>query len=724
MSPEQAKGRPVDKRSDVWAFGAVLFEMLTGRRAFEGEDVSETFAAILRGVPDWQALPDGTPSPIKRLLRRSLEKDVRSRLSDMAMVRAELREAQLPIPDDGVMAQRFPLSTWAVVAVSALLIGTAIVTWYWTSRMSSPAVDSRPVTRFSVELPDAMQLSSGGRTGIAISSDGTRIVFAANRQLYERTLDSSAAVAIPGTETTADGVVAASARTPFFSPDGQWIGYWHQGQLKRIPAGGGAAVRICDLPLAPEGAYWGADDRITYAEGVNGILRVNASGGTPETVIAFKNNERGSSPFTLGGSDWIVYVLHSETAAVDEGQVVAESPSRHERRVIVERVRDLRYAAPAYLVFGRGNGVWAQAFDAATVAPGGDAIQVLEGVSGVSGPGFAMHFAVSSSGTLAYVPGVVSTVASSSSLVKVTRSGQRTLLAEISGVSWYPRYSPDGNRVAFGISKTPALDEASDLWLLDVTRGARTRVTFSANNRFYPIWTADGTRLVFADGVGASNRVLWKTADGVSPPQVLIDSGLRRYPTSSAPDGKVIALYAGGTLNATRDLWMLHIGGDKPRLEMFMQTPFEERGAIFSPDGRWIAYVSNKSGQNDIYALPYPGPGSEVTISVGGGQEPVWGPSGRELFYRHDGKLLVVPVQPRGATLSIGAPKVMFADPYRPDTGGAGGGMANYDVARDGKSFVMVEEPRLPPAPVSTMRINVVLNWPEDLKTPSSRPPR
>jgi Tol biopolymer transport system component len=283
-------------------------------------------------------------------------------------------------------------------------------------------------------------------------------------------------------------------------------------------------------------------------------------------------------------------------------------------------------------------------------------------------------------------------------------------------MTWFPRFSPDGSRVAYGVSAGTDLNDASDLWVLDVARGARTRVTFTGNNRFYPIWTRDGTRLTFADGTGTTNRLLSTLADGSGGLQTLMDVGTRRDPTSWSPDGRTLAFYVGGVTN-TRDLWMLHRDGDKSTPAPFVETPFEERGALFSPDGRWVAYVSNKSGQNDAYARPYPGPGGEVTISVGGGQEPVWAPSGRELFYRHDGKLLVVRIDETASSLTVGAPTRAFDDPYRLDTGGAQGGMANYDISPDGRRFVMVEEVRAsnsgaPAAP----QIQVVLNWFEELK--------
>jgi Tol biopolymer transport system component len=328
-----------------------------------------------------------------------------------------------------------------------------------------------------------------------------------------------------------------------------------------------------------------------------------------------------------------------------------------------------------------------------------------------------MHFDISRSGTLLYLPGSGG-IASSTKLVLVARNGTPTLLAEIAGMTWFPRFSPDGTRVAYGLSAGDVLGDPSDLWVLDVARGARTRVTISGNNRFYPIWTRDGARLTFADSTAPTNRLLWTLADGSGKPETLMDVGPRRFPTSWSPDGHTLAFYVGpaGTPTNSRDLWMLHVDGDKRDATPFVETPFEERGAIFSPTGRWVVYVSNKSGQNDIYARPYPGPGGEVTISVGGGQEPVWAPSGRELLYRHDRKLLAVPIDERGTSLSVGAPTRVFDDPYRLDTGGAQGGVANYDISPNGQRFVMVEEAQPARAASQTARLEVIVNWLEALK--------
>jgi Tol biopolymer transport system component len=302
-------------------------------------------------------------------------------------------------------------------------------------------------------------------------------------------------------------------------------------------------------------------------------------------------------------------------------------------------------------------------------------------------------------------------------LVLVTRSGRATTLAENAGMTWYPRFSPDGARLAYALSAGRNQLDAADLWVLDITRGARTRVTFKGNNRFFPIWTRDGMRLTFAESSGPSNRIVWALADGSGAPEMLLEEPTRAFPNSWSPDGRTLAYHLGGNgTNATqRDIWMLHLAGGTWTKKPFVQTPFEEAGAAFSPDGHWVAYVSRKAGRNDVYARPFPGPGPEVTISVDGGQEPVWGPSGRELFYRHEGRLLVAKIAEASDRLTAGSPSPVFDDRFVPDFTGINA-MANYDISPEGRRFVMVDEPAAPKAPLEAVRFQVVLNWTDELK--------
>jgi serine/threonine-protein kinase len=713
MSPEQAKGRVVDRRADVWAFGAVLYEMLTGRRCFDGEDVSETFAAILRATPDWSALPAATPPAIRRLIRRCLVRDVHLRLSDMATARIELREATTGSPEDALApASTAPVSRTGASRLlpygAAILLAavTGMAVW-WLTR---PADPSRPQVRLALVLPEDQQIPMINRGVVAISPDGARVAYAANQRLYLRALDQASATPMPGTEAP---LVQNAPRSPFFSPDGQWVAYYQEGQLKKAPVNGGAPIAIGTAPNYI-GASWGADDRILLGGGGTlGIFEIAAGGGAAEQLIAPAPGDRLTQPYALPGGDWILYTVNPIGATL--GRVVMRSRATGETRELLDGVEDARYVPSGHLVFMRAGALYAQAFDAATRTTHGQPVQILEGVASATGISLAQAD-VSASGTLVFI-GTNPERSLTSSLVHVTRDGRRAVLATVSGLAWFPRYSPDGTRIAFGLSDIADQNGPSDLWVVDVARGARTRVTFAENTRFYPIWSRDGTRLTFANGTGLTNRLQSALADGSGGLEPLTDVETRRFPTSWSPDGRTLAFDTGvGYPQAiARDLGMLRADGDRWIATPFVGTPFDERGAIFSPNGRWVAYVSNKSGMDDIYARPFPGPGAEVTISVGGGKEPLWAPSGRELFYRRDRTLMVVRIEGRGGSLVVSAPTLVFDDPYQPDAGYSQGGVANYDIAPDGTRFVMVEVPQETAAAEIT-RIEVVLNWLDELK--------
>ncbi|MEQ1759213.1 MAG: hypothetical protein ABL986_12895 [Vicinamibacterales bacterium] len=387
------------------------------------------------------------------------------------------------------------------------------------------------------------------------------------------------------------------------------------------------------------------------------------------------------------------------------------SRSSGQRRVVVDDASHVRYVSPGYVLFDRGGTLFAQAFNPTPGTMLGTAVPLIQGIATNVG------VALASSGTLAYYA-ATSETSESMRLVQVSRAGMPAPLSETAGSVWFPRFSPDGAKIAYGLSASPGLAGPSDVWVVDVQRGALTRVTFGGNNRHFPTWTRDGTMITTANGVTAPNNVISASADGSGVVRSVLENAPRSFPTSWSPDGRTLALHTGGGAgpgtSTSRDIVMWSSGAASPT--PFVATPFEERGPIFSPNGRWVAFVSNKSGMNEVYARPFPGPGEEITISVGGGGEPVWGPSGRELFYRHEGKLLVVPLSDAAATLTAGKPAVLFTDPYRLDISGSAGGVANYDVSPDGQRFVMVEPLRAGNGQPQSARIEVVLNWSEELK--------
>ena len=323
--------------------------------------------------------------------------------------------------------------------------------------------------------------------------------------------------------------------------------------------------------------------------------------------------------------------------------------------------------------------------------------------------GGAADFDVSDNGRLVYVPALAA-AGQTSRLVVAGRDGSETTLADIEGLAYYPRFSPDGTRVAYAVAQAVGPIGDADLWVLDVERGTRTRLTSGGSNRrFYPIWSPDGARLAYSESAGNPNRVMVTAADGGGEPETLLDNDDRRFPMSWARDGSALALYRGGLVDS-RDLEVLPLDGDSAPVP-FLGTPAEERGVSFSPNAQWLAYVSNETGQDDIYVRPYPGPGGQISLSRGGGQEAVWGPDGTELFYRNGDQLMVVDVE-TGQTFSASAPAPVMAAPYTRDNAAGGGGNPNYDLAPDGQQFVFVEHDS---GPQNNQEINVVLNWTQEL---------
>ncbi len=679
MSPEQARGRPLDRRTDIWSFGCVLYELLAGRQAFGGDGSPDAMAAVLRADPDWKALPAETPPNIRRLLRRCLEKDPERRLHDIADARIEIDDAEPPAAS-ALPARRAPWLALAGVLVGAVGIGVGL--WSWTRSAASP----QPVKRLVINLPETEPLALGrfaplsiGRTSIALSPDGARLVYVANRrgipQLYLRQLDQFEAKALPGTE---------GAYAPFFSLDGRSVGFFTHYKLKKASLEAGAPVILCEARNGISGA-WATDDTILFVDREGEALnRLPPGGGAPKTL---RLPGRLGSLDLLPGGRAVLTSLRGASFNPDSHNLAVVSVESGEANVVQKGGTSPRYIA-GRLVFARGGSLLAAPFDLGRLKVTGPAVTVVEGVRTESW-GLA-QFAVSGDGTLVYVTGDPAWIGK---LVWVDRQGRATPLGVPAQNYGAPRLSPDGRRLAIPISGAK-----DDVWIYEFARGTFLRLTVDGNNNA-PIWTPDGKRVAFrSQQDGAVPAIVWKPADG-SGAEERLTAGPSPLPGSFSPDGKTLAYNEGG------DIWLLPLEGDrKPR--PFFQSRFTEGQPAFSPDGRWVAHTSDESGRYEVWVRPYPGPGGKWQISTDGGEEPVWSRDGREIFYRNGQKWMVAAIETK-SEFRAETPRPMFEGPYFNVPG------LSYDVASDGKRFLMIQVGEEEPAP---KRLQVVVNWVEELR--------
>jgi eukaryotic-like serine/threonine-protein kinase len=701
MSPEQAKGKTVDKRTDIWSFGCVLYELLTGRQAFQGETTTEILAAVLRGEPDWQALPASTPGKIRDLLRRCLQKEMNKRARDAGDARIEIGEA-LAAPFTAELTTAAPTKGFhalgrrgIILSVGIFLFGVAvagIVVWN-LKPARSPA--PQPVTRMVIDLPPGQQLA-GLETGpaLALSPDGTHLAYVARQggiqQLYLRAMDGLEATPVPGTE---------GAICPFFSPDGQWVGFFAGGALKKVSVSGGAALTLGVASL-PGGASWGSQGIIGFAPTQIGPLQeVPDAGGAPQSLTRFEKGDTTHRwPEFLPGGKALLFAAAPNSINFGGAQIAAQPVGVGERRNLIQGGMNPRYALSGHLVYTQGGSLMAVPFDPQRLAVTGTAVPVVEDVmqSPVSG---AAQYTMSATGSLAYIPGGVQSA--QFRLEWVNRNGAEQPLAVPARSYMLPRLSPDGRRVAVAIT-----EQETHIWLYDFAREAWTRLTFEGNVNSVPVWTPDGKRIAFNSSKEGSLNIFWQLSDGSGGLERLTTSQYLHAPESWSPDGQLLAFFEVNPASQ-RDIWVLRISDRKA--QPFLRTQFDEAVPQFSPDGRWLAYISNESGPNEVYVQSYPGPGGKWQISTEGGAEPVWNPNGRELFYRNGEKLMAVDIATQ-AGFAAGKPRMLFQGRYVLAPFPA----SNYDVSRDGQRFLMLKPSEQEQA--APTKINVVLNWFEELK--------
>jgi len=695
MSPEQAKGRPADKRSDVWAFGCVLFEMLTGRRAFAGEDVADTLALVLTKEPTWTLLPPETPPAILRLLRRCLERDRSRRLADIADARLEIDErdseanAAAPVRQVAKLVRWLP---WAVASGALLVSMIAFAALYWPHAPTGSSV----ATRFLIDPPQNTEL----RGSFAVSPDGRSVVLRGLSEgkvlLWVRNLQSVTLQPLAGTD---------EASSPFWSPDSRFIGFYAGGKLKKIEATGGPAQTLCDAPGDGWGGAWSADGVIIFAprEG-EGLQRVSAAGGTPEPLTTLDSSRGELSHFHprfLPDGRHLLYLVISsrpENAGIRVGSLDSA-----ETKLLVNTDASGAYAPPGYLLFLRDRTLMAQKLDVDRLVIVGEPLPVADDV-GRLGPGarFAL-FSVSRTGVLVYRRGRND----ASQLTWFDRQGKQVgTLGPVAnfGVPWL---SPDERRVTF----TGAAPEGGnlDIWLMDLARGNPTRLTFDPSPDSNPVWSPDGSRILFTSERDGQPNLYQSAAGGGSADELLVKSDFRKSPNDWSADGKFI-LYHEQNPKTGNDLWVFPLSGERKPFP-FLQTPFDERQGRFSPDGRWIAYASNETGTWQVYVRRFPGSGGKWQVSTNGGAQPQWRGDGRELFYLSpDRKLMAAKVSTSGPAFDVDTPRELFV--LHVMSVDLPGPRNVFAATRDGQRFLVTSVVNAQTVSPTT----VVLNWTADLK--------
>jgi hypothetical protein len=689
MSPEQARGKQVDRRADIWSFGAVLYEMLSGARAFPGEDASETLATVIKDQPDWSKLPAGTPRHIERLLRRCLAKDPRQRLQAIGDARLELDESSLAAEESAPgAAVPAPRSAYANVfagamAIAALALGAALAWNFKPAPASPPQVRVAELLR-TEDMPNTPTLRIQGL--VAFSPDGAKFVLATQRGLLLRSLDLLESALLPGTE---------GAASPFFSPDNRWIGFQKDGQLRKIPVAGGAVTAICASgPLAS--ATWGPDNSILIGGTFAGILRVSPGGGTPAVIVSPQPGRIYLRPRALPDGKSFLY-LRGLPGNRELWEIVQQSFGKDDATVVMRGANDAVYVPSGHLVYAQGTDLFAIAYDPKSRKTRGEAVALAQNVSVSTGLSTA-HFAVSNTGTLAYIEDRDSIFRSR--LVAVDRLGKaKVLTAEVRDYS-DPRVSPDGRMVAVHLQ-----DDQNDVWVADIARGTITRLSYDPGEDETPAWSPDGRWVAWAATRADTPRGIYRRrADGSGAEELLWKAELHTHLREWLADGKTMVIEQ---LDAARntDILLLEVG-EKPSVRVFLQTPFNERNSRVSPDGRWIVYTSDESGRDEIYLQSFPEPGGKMQVSASGGNEAVWSRDGRTIYFRAEGSIQAVDfrAQPRP---SVGKPEVLFAERFEsPQTGGHTG----YDALPGGGLLMIQSAESQGGAAASRSRIIFVFN--------------
>jgi len=718
MSPEQAKGRPADTRSDIFSFGCVLYEMLTGARPFPGDSFPEVIAGVIAREPDLSKLPINLNPRVLELLRRCLDKDPRRRWHAVADARMEI--AAILADPQGALIQAAPTKrhsrrSRAVGMVAALLIGAAIAAPAIWLYKSTPV---KSVKRFTFAL-QGESFSRAGRQFLSIAPDGSEFVYTADNKLRLKPLRELDPITIQG---PTDDMV-----NPVFSPDGQSIVFFSPGDttLKRVPTAGGAPVTLCPITSNVFGMSWGTDDQILFGQNPEGIQRVSANAGKPETVIPAASGEILQGPQLLPGGKSILFTFKDASSGWDKGKIAVQTPGANDRKVLIEGATDARYLPTGHLVYYAGGNILAIPFDVKALTLRGHPVPVVEGVRfATSGNAGSAQFSVSRTGTLIYAEGLPLAVQSSPQggliVVLVDKNGAPAPTALLPNSYAAVRISPNGKQIAVGTDD----GKEANIWVYDLAgKAAIRRLTFGGRN-LYPVWSGDGERILFQSDREGDKGIFWQRADGTGMAERLTkpEKDVEHIPESwlpgmpSSKDGQKFSFRI--TSGGRWTIWLYSIT-DKMATPLIANPSFTQYGSAFSPDGKWVAYHTDEAGSTGLYIQPFPtAGGAKYLIDPARlANNPSWSPDSREVFFHRGNASTMhgvrIETQP---AFTASPPSDLPVRLFEWDAN-----VRKYDITPDGKQFVMLYAPQTTAvatatAPAEPQEIRVVLNWFEELK--------